>query len=69
MPRSFRVPSNAHAVDAFSGRTFAPGETVSESDLTLKGKDEAAIAHDQRLIDEVLIEVPGKSSRSTGGDG
>lgn len=54
---AYRVPSNAHAVDTSTGRTLAPGETISASDLTLSGKDEAAVAHDQRLVDEVLIDL------------
>lgn len=73
MASGYRVPSNAHPVDSSAGRTFAPGEVVKESDLQLKadpkqeGADEANVAHDQRLVDEVLIEVPAKA-KSSGGD-
>jgi hypothetical protein len=49
--RSFRVPSNAHPVDTSAGRTLAPGETIDERDLDLDS------AHDQRLVDEVLIDL------------
>lgn len=76
MPRSFRVPSSAHPVDTSSGRTLAPGEVVKESDLTLRAKaddeeGQAAVAHDQRLVDEVLIDLGGgsKPKADDGGDG
>ena len=55
--RSFRMPLSAHPEDTSAGRTLAPGETITEADLTLSGDDKAAIAHDQRLIDEVLIDL------------
>lgn len=54
---TYRVPLSSHPVDTSSGRTLGPGETIDAADLVLDGDNTVAIAHDQRLVDEVLIDL------------
>lgn len=51
------MPATAHAEDLSSGRQVGPGDELTADDLVLEGDDAAAIAHDQRLVDDVLIET------------
>lgn len=62
--RTFRVPITAGPQDTAEGRTLEPGQELSDGDLALASKDDAAKAHDQRLVDEVLIETTAPAKKA-----